>query len=101
MKRSFIIYTNNSEKYIGKLLQSIVDQMDDETEQIVIVDDMSTDQTINTIITTLGYLLMDEEHYKLYINRPIKGKRNSIEMGKKIASGDFKFIINKKKRIKV
>lgn len=101
MKRSFIIYTNNSEKYIGRLLHSIVDQLDDEHEQIVIVDDLSTDQTVNIIINELGYLLTDEEHYKFYINRPVKGKRKSIEMGKKIASGDFKFIVNKKKPFKV
>lgn len=101
MKRSFIVYTNNSERYIGKLLESIVDQMDDDNEQLVIIDDLSTDRTVPIIVETLGYLLTDEEHYKFYINKMPKGKKMSVETGKKVASGDFKFIINKKKRIKI
>lgn len=100
MKRSLIIYTNNSEKYIGRLLSSVLDQMKDDDE-LVIVDDMSTDQTIPIVVGLVGYLWEDEEHYKLYINTNEKGKRDSVEMAKTIASGDFKFIINKKKRIKI
>lgn len=97
MKNSYILYTCNSEKYIDKVLRKILNKMQDE-EQLVIVDDMSTDQTINIIINELGLLLTDEEHYKLYINMPVKGKRKSIEMGKKIADNKyFKFIWNKKK----
>ena len=101
MKRSFIIYTNNSERYIGKLLESIIDQMNDEEEQIVIIDDLSTDRTVPIIVETLGYLLTNEDHYKFYINRAPRGKKTSVETGKKVASGDFKFIVNKKKRIKI
>lgn len=98
MKKSYILYTNNSEKYIGKVLNSVLDQMKDD-DQLVIVDDMSTDQTIPIVVGTINYLFEDEEHYKLYINTSIKGKSKSIEMAKKIADGDFKFIINKKKKI--
>ena len=29
MTRSFILYTNNSEKYISKLLKSILEQIDE------------------------------------------------------------------------
>jgi glycosyltransferase involved in cell wall biosynthesis len=101
MKRSFIVYTNNSEKYIGRLLESIIDQMNDEIEQLIIIDDMSTDNTVPIIVETLNFLLTDEDHYKFYINSYVKGKRKSIEVGKEVATGDFKFIINKKKRIKL
>lgn len=101
MKRSLIIYTNNSERYISKLLDSIMEQIDDSKEQLIIVDDRSEDNTIPIIVTKLNYFFTDEEHYKLYINTSEKGKRNSIEMAKKIATGDFKFVINKKKRIKI
>jgi len=101
MKRSFIIYTHNSSKYIGKLLESIMEQIDDTKEQIVIVDDRSADDTIPIIVSTIGYFFTDEEHYKLFINTTEKGKKESIEMAKKVATGDFKFIINKRKRIKV
>lgn len=98
---SLIIYTHNSEKYIGRLLESIMEQMDETKYEIIIVDDLSTDNTIPIIVQTIGYFFTDEEHYKLYINTSPKGKRNSIEMAKEIAKGNFKFIINKKKRIKL
>lgn len=101
MKRSLIVYTHNSEKYIGRLLESIMEQMDETKEQLIIVDDLSTDQTVPIIVATIGYFFTDEEHYKFYINSKEKGKKNSIIMAKKIAQGDFKFIINKKKRIKL
>ena len=101
MKRSLIVYTNNSEKYIEKLLNSILEQMDDEEEQLIIVDDMSTDATIPLVVGKIGYSFIDEEHYNLFINTSVKGKKKSIEMAKKVAKGDFKFIINKKKRIKL
>ena len=98
---SLIIYTHNSDKYIGRLLESIMEQMDETKYEIIIVDDLSTDNTIPIIVQTIGYFFTDEEHYKLYINSKPKGKKESVEMAKKIATGDFKFIINKKKRIKL
>ena len=42
---SLIIYTNNSEKYIGRLLESIMEQMDETKYEIIIVDTGSTDKT--------------------------------------------------------
>jgi len=101
MKTSYILYTNNSEKYITKLLQSILDQIDETQEELIIIDDMSKDNTVPYIVNTIGLNFTDTEHYKFYINTPKKGKQASIEMGKKIAKGDFKFIINKKRRIKL
>lgn len=101
MKRSLIVYTNNSGKYIGKLIRSIMEQIDETQEELIIVDDLSTDNTVPDIVSTIGYFFTDEEHYKLYINTQPKGKADSIKMAKKIAKGDFKFIINKKKRIKL
>jgi glycosyltransferase involved in cell wall biosynthesis len=100
MKRSIIIYTNNSERYIGRLLDSVLKQME-EDDELVIVDDMSTDETIPITVGKVGYMWADEEHYKLYINTDNKGKRKSIEMAKKIAKGDFKFIVNKKGRVRL
>ena len=98
---SLIIYTYNSDKYIGRLLDSIMEQMDETKYQLIIVDDLSTDNTIPIVVQKVGYFFTDEEHYKLYINSKPKGKKESVEMAKKIATGDFKFIINKKKRIKL
>ena len=33
MERSLIVYTNNSEKYIGKVIQSIMEQLDETKEE--------------------------------------------------------------------
>lgn len=101
IKTSFIVYTNNSEKYIEKLLQSILEQIDETQEQLVIIDDLSTDNTVPFIVNTIGLNFIDEEHYKFYINQERVGKRASIEKAKKIATGDFKFIINKKGRVRI
>ena len=101
MTRSLIVYTNNSEKYIERLLKSILEQIDETKEQLIIVDDLSEDKTVPLIVNTIGLNFTDEEHYKFYINEFKKGKKTSVEMAKKIATGDFKFIINKKRRIKL
>jgi len=101
MKKSLIVYTYNSEKYIGKLLKSILEQIDETEQELIIVDDLSTDNTVPIIVDTIGLNFIDEEHYKFYINSAQKGKRKSVEMAKKIALGDFKFIINKRKRVKI
>lgn len=101
MKRSLIVYTNNSGKYIGRLIRSIMEQIDETQEELIIVDDLSTDNTIPDVVSEIGYFFTDEEHYKLFINTTPKGKKESIAMAKKIAKGDFKFIINKQKRIKL
>lgn len=101
MTRSLIIYTNNSEKYIEKLLKSILEQIDETQEELIIIDDMSQDNTVPLIVNTIGLNFTDEEHYKFYINSPVKGKKESIKMAKKIAKGDFMFVINKRKRVKL
>ena len=97
MKNSYIIYTNNSGKYIEKVLRRILSKMEDD-EQLVIVDDLSTDNTIPLVVGLVGYNWEDEDHYKLYINTKPKGRNKSIEMAKSIADDrNFKFIVNKKK----
>ena len=101
IKTSFIVYTNNSEKYIAKVLKSILEQIDETQEELIIIDDLSTDNTVPEIVNTIGLNFTDEEHYKFYINSYKKGKCESIKMGKQIAKGDFKFIINKKRRVKL
>lgn len=101
MKRSLVVYTNNSEKYIGKVIESIMEQMDETKEELIIIDDLSTDNTIPIIVNKIAYFFTDEDHYKLYINTKPKGKAKSIEMAKKIATGEFVFVINKHKRIKI
>ena len=59
MKRSFIVYTNNSQKYISKLLQSILEQMDETEEQLVneTEGEQASDNKIGN--STVGFLSVD------------------------------------------
>lgn len=101
MKESLIIYTNNSEKYIGRLLDSILEQIDEEKQELIIIDDLSKDNTVPIIVNKIGFNFENEKNYKFYINTTKTGKKDSIIKAKKIATGEYKFIINKKKRIKL
>ena len=101
MTTSYIIYTNNSQKYITKLLKSVLEQIDDTKDELIIVDDLSEDNTVPCIVGTIGYNFMNEEHYKFYINQQKEGRCKSLDKMKSIAKGDFKFIINKKGRVKL
>ena len=99
MKKSYILYTCNSEKAIKRVLPYLVDKLDDKNEQIVIIDDMSEDETVPLIVGYIGYLFEDEEHYKFYINTKKEGKRKSIKKAMKIATGEEKVVIDMRRRL--
>lgn len=99
MKKSYILYTCNSEKAIQRVLPYLVDKLDDENEQIIIIDDRSTDQTVPLIVQYINYLFDDEEHYKFYINTKTEGKRKSIKKARKIATGREIVVIDMRRRI--
>lgn len=100
MTKSLIIYTNNSAKYIRTLLRSILKQYENGTgefNELIIVDDMSTDETIPIIVNEIGAWFTEEETFKLYINSKPKGRIASIEMAKKLSTADYNLVVNKKK----
>lgn len=99
MKKSYILYTCNSEKAIKRVLPYLVQNLNEKEEQIVIIDDMSEDQTVPLIVGYIGYMFEDEEHYKFYINTKKEGKRKSIKKALKIASGEDKVIIDMRRRL--
>ena len=99
MEKSYILYTCNSEKAIRRVLPYLIDTINEEYEQIVIVDDLSEDETVPLIVGYIGYLFEDEEHYKFYINTKTEGKRKSIKKALKIASGEEKVIIDMRRKL--
>lgn len=99
MKKSYIIYTCNSEKAIKRVLPFLVQNLNDENEQIVIIDDLSEDETIPLIVGYVGYNWENEDHYKLYINTKKEGKRKSIKKAKKIATGEEVVVIDMRRRL--
>jgi len=93
MKTSYIIYTNNSEKKIEEYINKFKKFWQNDEDELIIVDDMSQDQTVPIIVSTIGLFFKDEEHFKFYINNTKKGRTKSIQMAKKIATNRQKVII--------
>ena len=93
MKTSYIIYTNNSEKEILKYIEKFKELWSNNEDELIIIDDLSEDQTVPIIVGTIGLFLKDEKHFKFYINKSKKGKTKSIQMAKNIAINWHKVVI--------
>lgn len=93
MKTSFIIYTNNSEKEIEEHINKFKELWSNNEDELIIVDDLSEDQTVPIIVGLIGLFFKDEEHFKFYINTHKKGKTKSIMMAKKLATNRHKIVI--------
>lgn len=94
MKTSYIIYTKNSEQKIEEYIKQFMEELwTEDDDELIIVDDMSEDNTVPLIVQMIGSFFEDEEHFKFYINVPKKGKMKSIQMAKKIATNRRKIVI--------
>lgn len=93
MITSYIIYTNNSEKQIKSYLDKFNEMWSNDEDELIIIDDMSEDQTVPIIVGTIGLFFKDEEHFKFYINNAKKGRKESIKMARKLATNKNKVII--------
>lgn len=80
---TIIVVTYNAEKHIGNLLESLISRIDQQTE-VIIVDGLSTDNTIGVI-----------KKYKKYISKFISEKDYGIydAMNKGIAQATGRFIL--------
>lgn len=86
IKYSLIVVTDNSEKYIQPLLGSLMWQMREDTE-LIIVDNLSNDETVPYIVGTIGYDFLEEDVYKFYIASQKKTPKQLVEIGRKVAKG--------------
>lgn len=93
MKTSYIIYTNNSEKEIKAYIDNFKELWSNNEDELIIVDDLSEDQTVPIIVGMIGLFFKDEEHFKFYINTSKKGKTKSIKMAKKLSTNKHKVVI--------
>ena len=93
MKTSYIIYTNNSEKQIENYINKFKELWNNDEDELIIIDDLSEDQTVPIIVGLIGLFFKDEKHFKFYINNPQKGKTKSIKMAKKLATNRHKVVI--------
>ena len=96
MKLSIIIPTYNVVEYIDECLQSLLPQLTDECE-LIIVDDCSTDGTKEKIF---GYLTQEmtskyfqykdgEKNFKFYMHETNKGVSAARNVGLKVATGEY------------
>lgn len=85
---SYIVVTNESQKYIKNILQSLIPIEDN--EELIIFDNHSKDNTVPIIIETIGIDFKEEDKYKFYINttkqtvKQIENKALSIAKGQPI-----------------
>ena len=97
--RSYILLTDESEKYVKDVLWSLLPL--EEGEELIIFDNMSKDATVPVIVGVMGDLWLDPtQRYKFYINK----KKEDIEIVKKKALSIAKYkpiIIEKKEKFDI
>lgn len=96
MKLSIIMPTYNVKDYLDECLQSLLPQLTDECE-LIIIDDCSTDGTREKIF---GYLTQEmvskyfqfknpENNFKFYMHEQNKGVSAARNVGLKVATGEY------------
>lgn len=84
---SIALCTYNGEKFISEQLQSILNQTDKDFE-IIIVDDMSTDNTV----TVIKKFASNNSNIKLFINDVNLGFIKNFEKAISLCSGEYIFL---------
>jgi hypothetical protein len=74
-----------------------MEQINFENTELIIVDNLSQDQTVPIIVGIIGYDFLND-NVKFYINSKEKDLKGTIEVGRKIAKGK-KIIIRQKGRL--
>ena len=85
MKISVCMATYNGEQYVEEQLRSILTQLE-QTDEVVISDDHSTDQTIEVIKN------LNDNRIKIFYNTNGKGFTANFENALKNATGDIIFL---------
>lgn len=89
---SIIIPVHNVEKYIGRLLSSIIKAgLDEELDEVILVDDGSTDQTVEQI-RHFGQC-NNTFQYKL-VTQKCRGVSNARNTGLKNATKDYVWFVD-------
>lgn len=82
---SVCLATYNGEDFVVRQLQSVLKQLND-SDQVVVVDDCSKDQTVSLIKETFG------DRVEVYVNASNSGPVKSFEKAISLAKGDIVFL---------
>ena len=83
VQTSVIIPVNNSEKYIGRCLRSLLKQTKNENEyELIVINDASTDNTENALKPFIGDI-------RYFVNEKKLGLPASLNLGIKQARGQY------------
>lgn len=101
MKLSIILITENSQKWIGKVIKRLRTYIECLPEvQFVFIDNRSEDDTVPQIVNLINTNFIDEERFKFFINTSKKTIEEMEEMASKIASSENCVIIKKNMNIR-
>ena len=87
------IITDNSEKWIAKVLKRLWVYLDLDKIQFVLIDNHSTDNTVPYIVSIIGKRFMQEDRFKFYINTTKKEYKECEDMFSKLATSQKNVII--------
>ncbi len=85
MSISVCMATYNGEKYLSRQLRSILDQLTDDDE-VIVVDDCSVDRTVETVKQ------LDDDRITVYVNDRNRGEVFSFGRAISLAKRDFLFL---------
>lgn len=86
---SILLISYNHENFIKRAIDSIYDQIDIESSEVIVIDDCSTDNTINIINDSL----FNKKNATLIVNNENYGLVRNYNKGFSLCSGDLIFVL--------
>ncbi len=86
---SILLISYNHENYIKRAIDSILDQIDIESCEVIVIDDCSTDNTFNIINDSIT----NKKNTTLIVNNENYGLVRNYKKGFSLCSGDLIFVL--------
>lgn len=86
---SILLISYNHENYIKRAIDSLFDQIDIESSEVIVIDDCSTDNTFNIINDSLS----NKKNATLIVNNENCGLVRNYKKGFSLCSGDLIFVL--------
>lgn len=96
--KTIVLITMNSEKWIKKVLKRIKQEGE---FNLIIIDNMSTDNTVPMIVGEVGFGFIKEEQYKFFINTKVKTREECVDMINKLTDKNYLLIDDNMNKMKL